>query len=151
MNEHMVTAKKFADELLDKAQGLLCRDGYLASTIFAVKENDVIPVLLHIKTDEDKDAVPGILRSLTKDSEYIVLISDSFIKPLEEGEIAPPSPSECSDAIEAIICFLYLRGETHVRKMSYIKKGTMQYNFFDQGWELVIGENFNSRFANPYD
>jgi hypothetical protein len=149
MNELLDKAKGFANGLLQKAQGLLCKDGYLASTVWASKDGEITPVLLHLKTDEDKDAVPVLLKELALKADFILLVSDSYIKPLKEGEMAPPSPKDCKDAIEAIMGFLYLPGETHIRTMSYVKS-EHGYNFFDMGWEKSTGENPNSRFVNPY-
>jgi hypothetical protein len=149
----MVTkAKKFADGLVEKAQGLLCKDGYLAPVIFSIKGKEIDPILLNIKDEKDKDVIPGLLRGLSKDSDYIVMMVDSYVKPVAEKEIITGAIKNHPDSMSAIVAFLYLPDKMFIRNMTYIKNKDDRFNFFDQGWEEVFkGDVSKCRFSNPFD
>ena len=145
-------AKKFADELLQKAQGLLCKDGFLAPVVFSAQGDEIVPVLLQIRTDEDKDGIPEILKTLSHKSDFIVMILDSYVKPIAEDEDFPATKlAGDPDALSALVVFLYLKDGMHIRNMTYIKNKEGRYNFFDQGWEKVLKEDvMRCRFENPF-
>jgi hypothetical protein len=148
----MEKAKKFADGLMQNAQGLLCKDGYLAPVAFAAKDDGhITPVILHIKTDEDKDVIPGLLKELSQDSEYILMLMDSYVKPIAENETPPMEIKNHIDSMSAIVAFLYMKDTMFIRYMTYVKNKEGYFNFFDQGWEEVLNKNTQHlRFANPF-
>ena len=152
MNKFLDKAKEFGDGLLEKAKGLLCKDNVLAPVVFSVSGEEMTPVLLSIEKDEDKDAIQGILKKLTNNTDYILVIMDSYVKPVADNEEAPLNIKDHPDTISAIVSFLYLRDSTFIRNITYIKNEKEgRYNFFDQGWEEVIGGNtVKCRFANPF-
>jgi len=145
-------AMKFADELMEKAQGLLCKDGYLAPVVFSAKGEQIIPVLLQMQTDEDKNVIPGLLKKIAHDADFIVMLADSYVKPIAKGEVAPAVLKGNPDAMSAIVAFLYLKDGMFIRNMTYIKNEEGRFNFFDQGWEKILKEDTaQCRFANPFN
>ena len=142
-------AKKMAEELMEKAQSLLCKDGFVAPVIFAVQGDRTTPVLLRLENQDDKDVIPTVLKNISKGADYLIMIMDSIVKPLGENEEPPDNIKDHPDSCESISVFLYLKDQSFVRHVTYVKADN-GYNFFDQGWEEVRSTSRPCRFSNPF-
>jgi len=145
-------AKNLANECMEKAKSILIRDGFLSAMLFAINGEKVTPVLLNVNNTQEKDDAAALMKELSQASDYIIMLMDTYIRPMEKRDDVnslPPSLKDDPESMEAVAGFLYSKDKTLIRYMAYKKKDDDGYCFFDQGW-IESDSDSNGRFQNPF-
>lgn len=145
------TIKDIADKALLQARSLLTIDKFFYPTILAVNENDVHPTSCVIKNRKDKERIAQLLSELSKISEAIIFIMDSFVKeiPKETALETVPDLERDPESDSALVCFLFMKDKTLIRQVRYSHTNNVISFPFDFGW--VETNETGGIFKNPYE
>jgi len=151
----LATAKANADRCVDQARSLLMHDGYLASVVISLTDDgNVIPTMLAIEKEEDKERLPEQLWELSLTANGLILLVDSYVKETEKNEVPVGSLKNDPDASEAIICMVFVKGASSLRRILYTRTSSNAMpSFFDQGWTDFDGKDgatLGGRLKNPF-
>jgi len=143
------TLKEWGMNFLEDAQKRLSKEGAIPCSLVSICDGQKRMESILIDNDADKDFVKDRLSALSKVSEAIYLISEARIAEVNKGQekLLPESLKDHEGAYEAIVIWLYVKGNTFILETPYQKVDTNAFNFFCTGWEEApIG----GRFSNPY-
>jgi hypothetical protein len=150
--------KEIADRCVEQARSFLMRDGVLSPVAISLGvDGDMTPVMLNIGSEKEKETLPGQLKDLSLMSAGLIVIIDSNVKETDVKTDAPVkltgSLKSAPDASEAIVCMVYVKDATSIRRILYKRANPDAVPiFFDLGWlDIGKGEWKEGRLANPFD
>ena len=147
----LAEVKTIADKISAQAQKLIERDGCLYPVFFSINKDEALkPVMIDLDGERKKNVLIGILEYYAAESEAMIVLIDSWVLETENDADIPESLENCKDACSAIVCVVYIKDASSLRRLVYEKKGVW-YSFIDLGWSDVgPGEMMQSRLENPY-
>jgi len=137
--------KETADKLISKARFMFLRDDNLTPVAFSVNVAGQLKyVPLALETEAEQEQLPEMLKELALSAEAIIVIADSFLKKRD-----PETDEETQG--EALMCIIHTRDSSHLRYLTYKKKGDGYPIFFDMGWTDVLEDEWNNiPLSNPF-
>lgn len=146
--------QKFKNAVNDKIAkarlDLMEFDGFLpivvSSTLEGVEEAE-------IDLDETpKDEAANLLREYAKrpgvEAIALVFMADTVTTEPGEDRVLAEDLRDESDAVEAIMAYVYTKEVSEYRRIPYKKRAESDYWFGDDGWKEVNKQT--GRFANPF-